>query len=53
MTDVSKHLKYLSDSGWSDLIDSRWKEQVKAELIDKFPDMSERKWGEIERVVFI
>ena len=51
--DISKYLQYLTDAGWSDLIDDRWKEQVKTELIARFPDMTAEEWSEVEGVVFI
>jgi hypothetical protein len=37
---VTKALQYLVGSGWSDLIDKRWKKKVTNELKDAFPDMN-------------
>ena len=52
MTDISRYLRFLQDSGWSDLIDSRWKEQVHHELLERFPEMSDGEWRVIEDVLF-
>ena len=51
--DIRKYLLYLTDEGWSDLIDSRWKEQVYQELIARYPDMNESEWEQIKNVLFI
>lgn len=36
---VSKALQHLEESGWSDLIDKRWKKKVTDELKNAFPEM--------------
>jgi hypothetical protein len=51
--DISKYLKFLSKEGWSDLIDERWKEDVKKELLNKYPSLSEQEWKRISDVVFM
>jgi len=51
--DISKYLKFLSREGWSDLIDERWKEDVKNELLNKYPSLSEQEWKRISDVVFM
>lgn len=51
--DISKYLKFLSKEGWSDLIDERWKEDVKRELLNKYPSLSEQEWKRISDVVFM
>jgi len=52
MTDISGYLRYLLDTGWSDLIDIRWKEKVHQELSERFPEMSEDEWHRVVNVVF-
>lgn len=49
---IRKYLLYLEEDGWSELIDSRWKEKVRETLIAKFPDMTENEWSLISDVVF-
>ena len=51
--DISKYLLFLTNQGWSDLIDSWWKVQVYQELVAKYPNMSEPEWKQIENVLFI
>ena len=51
--DIRKYLLYLTSKGWSDLIDSRWKDQVYHELVAMYPNMSELEWKQIENVLFI
>ena len=31
--DISKYLQFLEDEGWSELIDSRWKEGVGTKVV--------------------
>lgn len=51
--DISKYLGFLQRQGWSDLIDERWKDDVKDELLEKYPNMKDDEWERIERVLFI
>ena len=51
--DISKYLSFLQKQGWSDLIDERWKDDVKNELLVKFPKLKEDEWERIERVLFV
>ena len=37
---VSKALQFLETSGWSDLIDNRWKKKVTDDLKNAFPEMN-------------
>jgi hypothetical protein len=37
---ISKYLLFLQTEGWSDLIDERWKEDVRKTLIERFPEMT-------------
>lgn len=50
---ISKYLYYLEKEGWSDLIDERWKEDVRKTLIKHFPRMTAEEWKRIEMVLFI
>ena len=38
---VSNCLRYLEDAGWSDLIDSRYENQVTDELMKQFPNITD------------
>ena len=40
LREVSNCLQYLEDAGWSDLIDSRYENQVTDELMKQFPNIS-------------
>lgn len=53
MSDISQYLRFLLYTGWSDLIDSRWKEKVHQELLERFPEMSEEEWHRVESVLFV
>lgn len=50
--DIHKYLQFLDDEGWSELIDERWKNEVKQLLTLKFPEMTLEEWNEIVDVVF-
>lgn len=51
---IRKYLRFLHDEdGWSDLIDSRWKDEVKDVLIKKFPNMTDVEWNVLEDILFI
>lgn len=50
---ISKYLRFLEKDGWSELIDERWKADVRKSLIDHFPEMTGDEWNRIETVVFI
>ena len=51
--DISKYLQFLDDDGWSELIDSRWKDEVKQTLTSHFPDMTEEEWDVLVDVSFV
>lgn len=38
---VAKCLEHLEAAGWTELIDSRWEDDVVKELKTKFPELSE------------
>lgn len=50
--DIRKYLQFLDDDGWSELIDERWKDEVKQLLTSRFPEMTVEEWNEIADVVF-
>lgn len=50
--DIRKYLQFLDDEGWSELIDGRWKNEVKQLLTSKFAEMTKGEWDEIAHVVF-
>lgn len=50
--DISKYLRFLEEDGWSELIDTRWADEVRDALIQKFPDMTDAEWKQISKVVF-
>lgn len=39
LKEVSKCLQYLEKAGWTELIDSRFEEDIVRELTTKYPDM--------------
>lgn len=39
--ELTKLMLYLESEGWSDLIDERWKNDVKTCILKKYPDTSE------------
>lgn len=51
--DIRKYFQFLDDEGWSELIDERWKDEVKQLLISRFPEMTVEEWNEIADVVFL
>ena len=51
--DIRKYLNFLSKEGWSDLIDERWAEDVRKELLDKYPSLTEKEWERIRKVAFM
>lgn len=51
---IRKYLRFLHDEdGWSDLIDSHWKDEVKDVLNKKFPEMTDNEWNVLESFLFI
>ena len=48
---VSLGLQFLEDKGWSDLIDSRWEEEVKNDLLTEFPNIDKQSLDEIIDIV--
>lgn len=50
---ISKYLRFLENDGWSDLIDERWKEDVRRTLTERFLETTGEEWKRIETVVFV
>lgn len=51
---IGKYIRFLHDEdGWSDLIDSRWKDEVKDVLNKKFPGMTDFEWNVLEDILFL
>ena len=51
--EVNKCLRYLDNSGWSDLIDSRWEEDVVKELKHNFPNISDEVIEKVLELVLV
>lgn len=51
--DISPYLQFLQDNNWSEIIDSRWKYEVKHTLVTNFPHMTDEEWREIEAIIFV
>lgn len=51
--DISPYLQFLQDNNWSEIIDSRWKYEVKHTLVTNFPHMTDEEWREIEEIIFV
>lgn len=50
---IREVLLYLEDSGWSDLIDSRWKNDLVKEIMEKFPNIEGEVLEEVLKLVLI
>ena len=50
---VSDCLVFLSEQGWSDLIDERWEANVHGELLARWPDLDEKVWDRVKKDIFI
>lgn len=53
MTTKQEILQYLQNEGWSDLIDSRWKDKLKEIIKTKFPDVEDPLLEEIFTIILI
>jgi hypothetical protein len=51
--EVNKCLRYLDNAGWSDLIDSRWEEDVVKELKHNFPNISDEVIEKVLELVLV
>ena len=50
---VAKCLEYLEEAGWTELIDSRFEEDVVKELTNKFPNLPENIIEEVLNLVLV
>ena len=50
---VAKCLEHLEEAGWTELIDSRFEEDVVKELKNKFPDLHENIIEEVLNLVLV
>lgn len=50
---VSEILKYLEDSGWSTLIDGRWKAKVSSDIVSKFPNLDEETLNYVLNLILV
>lgn len=46
-------LEYLQDIGWSDLIDSRWRDKVTEDIRSEFPQVDDEILEEVLKTVLI
>lgn len=51
--EVNKCLRYLDNAGWSDLIDSRWEDDVVKELKHNFPNISDEVIEKVLELVLV
>ena len=50
---VREGLLCLQEQGWSDLIDSRWKDEVIYEIKSRLPNISDEDLNEILKLVLV
>ena len=50
---VAKCLEYLNGAGWTELIDSRFEEDVVKDLTNKFPNLPENIIEEVLNLVLV
>ena len=50
---IREGLLYLQEQGWSDLIDSRWKDDVIKEIKTCIPNISDEDLNEILNLVLV
>lgn len=46
-------LEYLQEIGWSDLIDSRWRNKVTEDIRSEFPQVDDETLEEVLKIVLI
>jgi len=46
-------LNYISDLGWADIIDSRWREELIKDILEGFPDILEEDLDEVLNTVIV
>lgn len=53
MTNTKDVLEYISDLGWTDVIDSKWREKLIKDILEGFPDIVEDELEEVLNIVLI
>ena len=53
LREVSKCLQYLEEAGWTELIDSRYENQVTDELMKQFPNISDEVLTRVLNLVLV
>jgi hypothetical protein len=53
MTNTKDVLEYISDLGWTDLVDSRWRGELIIDILEGFPDIDEDELEEVLNIVLI
>jgi hypothetical protein len=53
MVSVRDCLLHLEEKGWSELIDTRWKQFVIEELTNNFPDITDDTIEEVLKIVIV
>ena len=51
--EVNNCLRYLDNAGWSDLIESRWEDDVVKELKHNFPNISDEVIEKVLELVLV
>lgn len=46
-------LEYLQEIGWSDLIDSRWRDKVTEDIRSEFPQVDDETLEEVLKIVLV
>ena len=46
-------LEYLQNTGWSDLIDSRWRDNVIEDIRSEFPQVDDEILEEVLKIVLV
>ena len=48
---IKEVLTHLEDIGWSELIDKRWKKEVRKDILKEFPNIDKRTLNYILKIV--
>lgn len=46
-------INYLSDIGWTEIIDARWERQVIRDIIGAFPDIEEHQLNSVLDIILV
>lgn len=53
MTNIKDVLEYISDLGWTDLVDSKHEEELTNDILEGFPDILDDELEEVLNTVLI